>query len=215
MKYDISFIHTGQVHIEKFASLVTELAPNLLVNHVVDESLLIHAQKFGVDSVLESNLMVHLETLSTVSKVIVVTCSSIGGIAERIGNLNGCKIQRIDQAMADFAVEHGNNILVIAALESTLAPTRELLTKSISEHNANPTLTFYHIENAWDYFLSGQMDKYYDQISAVIISNENKYDLIVLAQASMSGVQNQVNVSIPVLSSPRLGVERAIRALTI
>ncbi|MGF1807582.1 hypothetical protein L4C31_20275 [Aliivibrio sifiae] len=59
------------------------------------------------------------------------------------------------------------------------------------------------------------MDQYYDQISAVITSNETKYDLIVLAQASMSEVQNNVNVSIPVISSPRLGVERAIKALTI
>ncbi len=215
VKYDISFIHTGQVHIEKFGSLVAELSPNLLINHIVDESLLTHAQQFGVDSILKSNLLAQLEALSLVSKVIVITCSSIGGIAEEIDNLNGCKVQRVDQAMADFAVENGNNILVLAALESTLEPTRELLLKSLAKHNSKSKLTLCRVENAWDYFLAGKMEQYYDQISVVITSNETKYDLIVLAQASMSEVQNNVNVSIPVISSPRLGVERAIKALTI
>ena len=215
MKYDISFIHTGQVHIEKFDSLVSELSPNLLINHIVEESLLTHAQQFGIDSILKSNLIAQLEALSLVSKVIVITCSSIGGIVEEITNLNGCIVQRVDQAMADFAIENGNNILVLAALESTLKPTHELLLKSLATHNSKSKLTLCRVENAWDYFLAGKMDQYYDQISAVITSNETKYDLIVLAQASMSEVQNNVNVSIPVISSPRLGVERAIKTLMI
>ena len=215
MEYDISFIHTGQVHVEKFGLLVSELASELLVNHIVDESLLIHAQKFGIDDELESRLNVLLEILSLKSKVIVITCSSIGGITEKLSNLNGCKIQRVDQAMSDFAIDNGNNILVIAALESTLEPTRKLLENSKIKRSSKSLITFYHIKNTWDYFLSGQMDEYYAQISKVITSNEKKYDLIVLAQASMSEVQTKINVSIPVISSPRLGVQRAIKSLTI
>jgi len=213
VQYDISFIHTGEVHINKFGPLVAELDPTLRVNHVVDESLLIHAQKFGVDSWLETHLKSHLEALSLVSHVIVVTCSSIGGIAETLGELNGCKIQRIDKAMADFAIQNGKEILVMAALESTLAPTRELLVQSMNTLGSQSTLTFCHVENAWKYFLSGNMEQYYEKISKAITSNANTCDLIVLAQASMSEVEHKVHVSIPVISSPRLGVQRAIDSL--
>ncbi len=215
MKYDITFMHTGQVHIEKFGPLVAELSPKLKVNHVVDESLLTHAQKFGVDSNLKSKLIAQLDTLSLESKVIVITCSSIGTIAEEVTYLNGCVIQRVDQAMADFAVENGDNILVLAALESTLEPTRDLLMKSLATYQSASKITLYRIEHAWESFLAGKMDDYYDQISAVISANEKKFDLIVLAQASMSEVQAKVNVSIPIVSSPRLGVERAIKALDV
>jgi len=213
VQYDISFIHTGEVHIQKFGPLVAELDPTLRVNHVVDESLLIHAQKFGSDSWLETHLKAHLQVLSLTSKVIVVTCSSVGAIAENLGSLNGCKIQRIDKAMADYAIKNGKEILVMAALESTLAPTKALLEQSMKALGGRATLTFCHVENAWEYFLSGNMKQYYDQISKAIISSANKCDLIVLAQASMSEVENIVNVSIPVISSPKLGVKRAIDSL--
>jgi hypothetical protein len=215
VKYDISFIHTGQVHIEKFAALAQELASQLIINHVVDESLLIHAQKFGVDEKLKANLTSHLIALSKVSKVIVVTCSSIGGIAENIGLLNGCHIQRIDQAMSDFAVQNGHNILVAAAVESTLEPTGKLLEDSMFSAGTTPKITFLYIEKVWDYFIAGQMDKYYQEIGNVLISKEENYDLIVLSQASMSGVENNINLSIPIVSSPRLGVQRAISTLII
>ena len=215
MNHDISFLHTGDVHIAKFAALMNELAPELSVNHVVDESLLLHAQKFGADSILEKNLLTHLETLSLVSRVVVVTCSSVGGIAEKIGRLNGCVIQRIDKAMTDFAVQNGKQILVVAALESTLAPTRELLLDSMTTLGLTPTLAFHHVEQAWDYFLAGEMDQYYELIGEAIIAKKSQYDLVVLAQASMSEVESRITVPIPIISSPRLGVKRAIEALVI
>ena len=213
MKYDISFIHTGQAHIKKFSAIVDELNSQLNINHVVDESLLIHAQEFGADAWLATNLKVHLEALSLTSKVIVVTCSSIGAMAEDIGQLNGCKVQRIDQAMADHAVKHGKKILVMAALESTLAPTRELLAKSMKQQGVETSFSFCLVENAWEDFLSGHMNNYYTKIASAISENEKQYDLIVLAQASMSEVEKHIKVSIPVISSPRLGVKRALQAL--
>lgn len=215
VNYDISFLHTGEVHIAKFAGLVSELNPQLTVNHVVDESLLLHAQQCGADSGLHAKLMVHLEQLSLVSKVVVVTCSSVGGIAEHIGRLNGCKIQRIDKAMADYAIQHGNHILVVAALESTLAPTQDLLQESMADFAKTPTLAFLRVDKAWDAFLAGDMEHYYAMIADAIRANASPYDLVVLAQASMSGVTNMIDVSVPIISSPRLGVVRAIDALNL
>ena len=214
MNYDISFIHTASVHIKTFTTILNALAPQLNIHHVVDESLLTHAQQYGVDSTLEAKLNVHLSKLSLQSKVIVITCSSIGEMAENIGLLNNCIIQRIDRAMADYAVQNGKNILVVASLESTLAPTYDLLKSSSLTIESHPKISIQCIDNAWDNFLAGNMDEYYSNIIKVLKLSEANYDLIVLAQASMAGVESQVQLSIPIVSSPVLGVKKAIEALS-
>ena len=213
MKYDISFIHTGEAHVEKFNSLVEALAPELLVSHVVDESLLAHAQQFGVDATLKAKLRAIIEKLSLETRIIVVTCSSIGSVAEDVGSINGCNVQRVDRAMADYAAAHADNILVVAALQSTLKPTKELLQDSIKKTGSSSKIMLNCIDDAWQYFLSGQMEKYYDEIAHVLMAKQQDYDLILLAQASMSDVESRIKLCVPVLSSPRIGVERAIRSL--
>jgi len=215
MKHDITFIHTAKIHINTFNALLNELAPKLNVHHVVDESLLAYAQQHSVDAILEAKVAKQIEELSVNSKVIVITCSSIGAIAENISSINGCVILRVDRAMADFAVINGKNILVVAALESTLEPTNELLKSSIQNTHTSPKVTFKCLNNAWDYFLSGNMEGYFKEIATALKLNEAQYDLIVLAQASMAGVVDQVDLSIPIISSPKLGAQCAIDALTI
>ncbi|MCJ8312570.1 MAG: hypothetical protein HRU38_05495 [Saccharospirillaceae bacterium] len=213
MKYAISFIHTASVHINTFNTILADLAPQLTINHIVDESLLTYAQQHGVDSVLKQKVNTMLAELSLQSKVIVITCSSIGAIAENIGQLNGCVIQRIDRAMADFSVQNGNNILVVASLESTLTPTHDLLKSSVLTIGKTPKFTVQCIDNAWDNFVKGDMEAYYADIIKVLKLSEQKYDLIVLAQASMAGVESSVELSIPLVSSPILGVKKAISVL--
>ena len=213
MQYDITFIHTASIHIQTFDEIMAELAPLLMINHVVDVSLLVHAQQFGMDEILSANLTQQLEALTLQSKVIVITCSSIGALAEDIGSLNGCVIQRVDRAMADYAVKQGGNILVLAALESTLNPTQDLLETSMLDMDHSVNLTFKCIEHAWQYFQNGDLTQYFACIERSLKLNENQFDLIVLAQASMAGVMGQISLNIPVLSSPKLGVQRAIEAL--
>jgi len=213
MKYDISFIHTAKVHVNTFNSILLELAPQLNIHHVVDELLLVHAQQHGVDDALKAKLQSHLEVLSQQSKVVVITCSSIGAMAENVGLLNGCVIQRVDRAMADYAVQNAKNILVIAALESTLQSTENLLKNSMLDIGTSSNISFKCIASAWEYFLNGEIALYYDEIEKVLKSNETDFDLIVLAQASMAGVCDQVSLSIPILSSPKLGVQRAINVV--
>ena len=133
MPYDIAFLHTAKVHVETFGNLVKELGPNFSVHHVVDESLLKDARKHGITPELEKRIHQAMQdATSTGAKVVVCTCSTIGGIAESSGETSGQGFisMRIDRAMADEAVNTGERILVVAALESTLASTKELLENS-------------------------------------------------------------------------------------
>lgn len=212
-KYDIAFLHTSALCVKNFDAIMAELAPELSVKHEVRPHFLSRAHANGIDRVLEGDVTAAIEALSQKSKVVVVTCSYIGQVAENIGMLNGSHIESIDRAMADFAVERANNILVLTALQSTLKPTRELLKSSMNHFGVKPTVTLQYVDDAWEHFLSGNEKGYYEDIAKVLREKEQDYDLIMLAQSSMAGVVDGVELSIPVISSPRIGVERAIQFL--
>ena len=112
--------------------------------------------------------------------------------------------------MGDQAVTH-ERVLLLAALSTTIEPSLALL--ETSEGNCIRQLDTFVVEGAWERFLDQDNQGYYDKIKAVIKQKARDYDVIVLAQASMSGAASLVEVDIPVLSSPRLGVKRAIETL--
>ncbi|MBW3698240.1 hypothetical protein EK599_21430 [Vibrio sp. T187] len=213
MEYDLTFIHTAKVHVNTFQSLIDLLAPRLRVRHIVEPSFLAHAQRSGIDQTLTDKLELLLASVSQHSQVVVVSCSSIGELAEKFDGKYGSQVQRVDRAMADLAVTKGGKILVLAALESTLRPTLELLESSMRNLHQNVDVSLYLVENAWEYFSEGDHNAYLSEIAKAITAKSSEYDLVVLAQASMAGAESYITSNIPVLSSPKLGVLRAIQSL--
>ena len=57
---------------------------------------------------------------------ILFTCSSIGPAVETAATLTDVPVLRVDQPMADKAVQLGKRIGVIATLSTTLEPTSDL-----------------------------------------------------------------------------------------
>ncbi|UGA56742.1 hypothetical protein [Vibrio sp. VB16] len=209
-KFDITFLHTDEIHINNFQLLIDELAPELTTHHIVNESLLLHAQKYGVDSTLTESLNALLLPLSEQSRLLLCTCSSIGSVVEKMSFNNDCSFQRIDRAMANDAVEKYQNILVVAALESTIEPTKTLLEESCIAKNRQPSVDLIMVKEAWSYFLSGQQDRYLMAIVDAVQQKQEDYDAVILAQASMAAASTKGTFSIPVLSSPKLGIIHAL-----
>ena len=58
---------------------------------------------------------------------ILFTCSSIGAAVEASAALTKVPVLRVDQPMADQAVQTGKKIGVIATLPTTLEPTSDLV----------------------------------------------------------------------------------------
>ena len=212
---DIAFLHTAATHVNTFGDLMAELAPGLAVRHVVDEALLAEARAVGgIEPDLEERIsQAMISAASTGASVVVCTCSTIGGAAERAGDGQALVTQRIDRAMADAAVCSGPRILMVAALKSTLAPTRALIVDSASKAGDNVVLHELVVEAAWTYFERSLQEAYIGTIVAAIENNVKEVDVVVLAQASMAPAVEQLRSGrLPVIASPRLGVEAAITA---
>lgn len=211
----IAFLHTSPVHVDTFAGLMRTYAPDCAVQHLVDEALLRDAQTLGVEDVtIVARVTQRMnEASENGACVVVCTCSTIGGIAEKVDAHGRFLPMRIDRAMADEAVERGEQILIVAALESTIGPTQRLVEDSAATRGRPVNIRTMVVKSAWPFFLRGNLVAYNAQIEQAIRDQAGNGDIVVLAQASMAAVGNAFIASdVQVLSSPELGVRRAIQA---
>jgi NAD(P)H-dependent FMN reductase len=213
MRHDISFLHTSPVHVPTFEALVRAAAPGLRVAHVVREDLLADAQTEGVDSpALVARVRQALAQAD--ARVVVCSCSTLGGIAEDTPTDGAYRVTRIDRAMADAAVRRGPRVLLVAALASTLQPTAALLQSSAERLGTTVVVETLLVAHAWPHFEAGRPRDYIDAIVEAVARVAAGADSVVLAQASMAPAAALLaERGIPALTSPRLGVQHAIELL--
>ncbi|MFN7931129.1 MAG: aspartate/glutamate racemase family protein [Blastocatellia bacterium] len=210
----LTLFHTAATNEPLFAALLQEIAPELPVRHIVDETILPAARVAGVTDKLAQRVQdTILDALNTGSDAVLCTCSTIGAAAEATQAFTDKPVQRVDRAMAEKAIGLGTRILVAAALTSTLEPTRELLLDAAQKAGKEIELIEVFCATAWPKFAAGDRDAYFADIAAELHKVAAQGDVIVLAQASMAGAAALcADLPIPVLSSPRLGVEAAVKA---
>ncbi len=215
MSKTLAFLHTSPVHIAAFDRLLAEIDPGMTAHHIVDESLLNEARASGeITPALEQRIAAALRDASAPDGAVVLcTCSTIGGSAEAAGIRAGDVVLRVDRPMAERAVAMGDRILVAAALASTLAPTRALILHTARAAGKPIQLRELLCETAWAFFERGDLAGYAQAIATELGAAAGTADVIVLAQASMAAAAPLcAELGIPILSSPRLGLEAALAA---
>lgn len=211
MTTTLAFLHTSPVHIETFTRLATEMCPEIPLAHVVDEELLRNACSRGITPGLERRIGAILDTMTQEGAAVVVcTCSTIGACAEKAAQGRGVALVRVDRAMAQQAVALGERIAVVAALASTLGPTRQLILEEAANAATTVTVVEALCDDAWSAFEQGDLPRYFERIAQAAALAAGEADVVVLAQASMAGaVPLCAAVTTPILSSPRLGLAAA------
>ncbi len=210
----IGFLHTHRAHVATFEALVAERDADRSSTCVVDEGLLTRARTHGLDdAALAQAIRATLEELERGGATVVVcTCSTIGGLAERVGADRPVEVLRVDRPMAERAVASGPRIGVLAAVESTLEPTENLLRTVASALAVEVTTTARLVSGAWDCWEGGDRARYFELIAEGCEDLIAPCDVVVLAQASMAGAVALLaaDFPIPVLSSPALAVDAVL-----
>jgi hypothetical protein len=216
MPHHIAFLHTAAVHIATFDRICQTVDPALRVEHIVDEELLADAQRVGA---ADTEIVQRVQTTmwraaAQGASLVVCTCSTIGGAAERTPTRPGFAVARIDRAMADRAVALGPRVLVVAALESTLGPTTELIRESAAASGTPVDIQHRLVADAWPHFQRGDRAAYLNAVVAAVRATTLQADAIVLAQASMADAADALrDLGVELLSSPLLGVHAAVAQL--
>ena len=214
MPETLTLIHTSPVLTPVFAALCKQHLPGVTIFHMVDESLIrdtIAHQKLRRLTIRRLIGMIESAEAAGATAV-MVTCSSIVPAAALAQKLFDIPVFRIDDAMAEKAVAVGRRIGVLATLRTTLDPTMALLADKAAAADRSVEIAEGLCAKAFDAVLSGDTETHDRIVSDALLEMASKVDVIVLAQASMARVLNNLppgSVSIPVLSSPELAILQA------
>ena len=212
MKSHLALLHTTPVLIDTFDRLIEESDPEFPVKHIVEEEFLTEAREKGISQDLDGRIKGRIRSaVEEGAAVVLCTCSTIGASAESANDAADGVVIRVDRPMAEKAVEIGSRIIVAAALESTLAPTRNLILDVASTRKKRIDLIEVLCDNAWSRLEDGDNEGYLSEIARTLNERASEGDVIVLAQASMAGAANLCpEISIPILSSPEIGFQHAV-----
>ncbi|MGW7578504.1 aspartate/glutamate racemase family protein [Streptomyces sp. NPDC054765] len=204
----LALLHTSPVHVPVFDTLRDEEAPGLTLRHLVRPELLDRARVQGPEAVAEDLTSALMGAAREGARAALCTCSTIGSVAEQAGAAFGLPVLRVDRPMAAAAVAAGPRIAVLAALESTLAPTRALIAQEAERAGRGVTVRAVVVPGAWERFEAGDNDGYLAAVASAARGIRDA-DVIVLAQASMAPAAEGLGAGVPVLSSPRPGLRAA------
>jgi Asp/Glu/hydantoin racemase len=211
-KKTLGLIHTSATLVPVFAELCNKYLPGIKVFNIVDDSLIKNTIACGELTASTSRRVVNYagSAEEAGADFILFTCSSIGPAVEAAAALTGVPVLRVDQPMADKAVQSGKRIGVIATLSTTLEPTSDLVKRRAIVANKEIELKSILCEGAFDALMSGDAATHDVKVSEALKKLSKEVDVIVLAQASMGRVVDtldEADKKIPILASPIIAIQ--------
>jgi Asp/Glu/hydantoin racemase len=203
----LGLIHTSATLVPVFQQLCNQLLPGIQVFNIVDDSLI-------KDVIAKGELTAHTarrvvdyvgSAESAGADFILVTCSSIGAAVEAAAELTSVPVLRVDQPMADLAVQTGTKIGVIATLPTTLAPTSDLVKRRAAKAGKEVEVISRLCEGAFESLMSGDAARHDKMVAEALKELSSQVDVILLAQASMARVVDtlsEADKKVPIIASP-------------
>ena len=210
----LAMIHTVAGLVPTFERLCDEMMPGVERFNIVDEGVL--RMLLAADGLTPavtrrvSDDVIHAEAAG--AHVILVTCSSISPCVDVAQKMVSAPVLKIDEPMVDEAISIGTRIGVAATARATLQPTSEQIRARSQMAGQRTEIHPVLCEGAFQALLSGDVARHDQIVTEHLYRMMQANDVVVLAQASMARVAEMIPESdrrTPILSSPRLGVERA------
>ena len=216
MAATVGIIHTSFVSVDDLKALFAEIVPEVGLVNIVDDSLLRDVMASGsVTPAIARRMCGYAANLESLGVDLILSqCSSVGEAAELAANQVSIPVLRIDRPMADEAVRQGTCITVVATVASTVGPSVRIVRRAAEEAGRKVEVRELLVDGALKILLEKKDRELHNRlVLEAIRSAEKTSDVIVLAQGSMVVLLPLLkNVSVPVLTSPRLAVKR-VRAM--
>lgn len=213
----VYIIHTSLVSHAELNALFAELVPDAKVHNIVDDSLLHDVmQNGGITPKVVSRMCAYVQAAAANGADLIFNqCSSVGEAADIAAKLVSVPVLKVDAAMAEKAVELGRKIAVVATVRSTMRPSCNLVRSKAAEAGKQIDVVEYLVDGALDVLMKEKnREKHNAMVLESVRKAEEECDVVVLAQGSMTVLLPELqDVKKPVLTSPRLGVERARKLL--
>ncbi|NLI90066.1 MAG: Asp/Glu racemase [Epulopiscium sp.] len=200
-----------------FEKKLKERMPDLDVSNILDEHIAKELNKkdgFEEEDYMRLLALIKLAE-STKPDLILATCSSLSMAIEELKQFISVPIYKIDENMLTMAVESDKKITILATADSTIGPTKSHL-ESIARDKAKDINVEYKVVGpAYEAMKQGDIELH-DKMLLEEASNLKDAELIILAQASMSHLQERMEelCKCQVLSSINSAVDLIVEVLS-
>ncbi len=206
-------IHTISPLILMFDRLCAEILPGVQPRHILDEPLLEGIrQRGGLVSSDATRLWDHLKMAESIrGRAVLVTCSTISPLVDNLRPLTALPVVKINEAMTAAAVQAGPRLGVLTTDPTALSPVQQMLEAQARLIGKEITCEAVLVEDAFAALINRDSDTHNRLIREAIIEVSPRVDAMVLAQASMAGVLEQIperDRLAPIFTSPRLALEQ-------
>lgn len=208
----LGLIHTSATLVPLFQQLCNQHLPGVRVFNIVDDSLIKNVIQCGELRPETARRVVSYAASAEAAGAdfILYTCSSIGTAVETAATLSTVPVLRVDQPMADKAVQTGSRVGIIATLPTTLHPTTDLVKRRAIVAGKNIEVVAKLCDGAFEALMSGHAAEHDEMVAAALKELSEQVDVIVLAQASMARVVDTLDTAekkVPILASPGIAIE--------
>lgn len=213
MPHTVIFIHTVPHLIDMFNKLGAERLPGVTFLHVLDEVMLKRVrQNGGADQKEKEWLQFQVSSAEEIhASAVLVTCTILSACVDEIRPRTNIPILKIDEVMIEQAVALGKNIGMIVTNSDTMEPTSQIILDYAASIGRSVEVKAVLVEHAFDAVRNGDVDTHDRLVKNAILDMSPFVDVIILAQASMARVLNQISEAerlVPILSSPYLALEQ-------
>jgi Asp/Glu/hydantoin racemase len=203
----LGLIHTSATLIPIFQQLCKEYLPGVNTFNIVDDSLVKNIRERGeVTPAIYKRVADYVASAEdSGADYVLVTCSSIGAPVDAAAEKAGIPVLRVDQPMADLAVQTGKRIGVIATLQTTLQPTSDLVKRRAALAGKEIELIAIVVDGAFEALMSGDAATHDILVANALRKLSKQVDVILLAQASMARVVDTLSEEdkiVPIVASP-------------
>jgi len=219
MQKKVAVIHTSFVSLDALKALFKELIPEVQMINIVDDSLLPEVMANGqiTPAIIRRICAYALQAEALGVDAILNQCSSVGEAADIAKSMVRVPYIKIDEPMAEEAVNIGGRISVVATVASTMGPSVRLVERTAERLNKKVEVKGCLVDGALDVLMKeGDKEKHNRMVLSEIERVQDESDSIVLAQGSMIVLLPQLgHIKKPVLTSPRSGIMRVKQVLGI
>jgi Asp/Glu/hydantoin racemase len=219
MDKKVAFLHTVVSLAEDLKKLIAEILSEVKVFHIVDESLLQEMMSVGrlTPSIVRRLCYQIVLAREAGADIIMVCCSSVSPGVDVARQIVDVPVLKIDEPMAEKAVETGDTIGVLATVSTTLTNSLELVKNKAELKGRSVKIKTTLCQQAFQALLKGNTEQHDRLVTEAALELAKNTDVVVLAQASMSnlswGIQKETKT--PILTSPRLAIATIKRTLGI
>ena len=115
--------------VNNMKTLLKEALPDFRIVNIADDSLIneVIAAEYLTDGV-KTRLFKYFDAAASLKPDLIVSaCSSVGALAEEYNASSDVPVLRIDHAMILRALQSGKRIGILAALGTTMEPTKDYI----------------------------------------------------------------------------------------